>query len=272
MISEDGTAGPSAVMPAGGLLKSDAQPPADFALRVLQRVGISRAYYDTYVEVASAAGGLFVAFSAHAVTGAALQSAELDSVLFEELHRARTGRSAIPASRPFPGLSAAVRTGRARHLPIDPPGLSDVERAVLDAVRTIPVGQLRPIDWIVAEAGLPAATDAAVVVAAMAANPVAVLIPCHRVTYADGTPCDAACGPESGGRLRAAEGIDTRPVEDLARDGIFLVGSDTTRIYCHPTCANARRITPAHRVPFRSSREAHRAGYRACKSCRPVAV
>ena len=85
-------------------------------------------------------------------------------------------------------------------------------------------------------------------------------------------PCDASLLPEAGAALRAAEGIDMRRVDALLdRGGVFL-GSDTTRIYCHPTCAHARRITAPHQVPFRTARDARRAGYRACKSCRPVSA
>ncbi|MCP9944183.1 hypothetical protein LUX12_04275 [Streptomyces somaliensis] len=59
---------------------------------------------------------------------------------------------------------------------------------------------------------------------------------------------------------------------ELHSGGTVFLGSDTTRVYCHPTCAHARRIVPRHQVPFRSAREADRAGYRPCKSCRPVTV
>jgi methylated-DNA-[protein]-cysteine S-methyltransferase len=50
------------------------------------------------------------------------------------------------------------------------------------------------------------------------------------------------------------------------------VGSDTTRIACHPACRDAGRITDAHRVEFRSMNEAASAGYRPCRRCRPVAA
>ena len=33
-------------------------------------------------------------------------------------------------------------------------------------------------------------------------------------------------------------------------------GSDTTRVYCFPSCRHARRITPAHAVRFRSAEDA----------------
>lgn len=103
-------------------------------------------------------------------------------------------------------------------------------------------------------------------------NPMPVLIPCHRATDERGVPCDAGYPPRTGDALRAAEGIDMASVQEWSHSGAVLLGSATTHIFCHPTCAHARRITPPHRVPFSTARDARRAGYRACKSCRPVTV
>jgi methylphosphotriester-DNA--protein-cysteine methyltransferase len=50
------------------------------------------------------------------------------------------------------------------------------------------------------------------------------------------------------------------------------VGSDTTHVYCLPSCHNARRIQPKHRVPFGSQASSEAAGYRACRECRPAAA
>ncbi|OCC08814.1 MGMT family protein [Streptomyces sp. PTY087I2] len=255
-----------------------ATTPEDFALRVLRRAGISQSRYDTYVRLETAAGGLFVAFGPEAVTGAVLESRygrereRLTPERFEESHRRRVGRSAIPTDKAPAGLRPALRTGRARQVPIDLSGLPAGERAVLEAVRSIPPGQLRPVTWIAREASLPLESGAKSVVGFLARNPVTVLIPCHRATDDNGAPCDAAYVHEVGDALRDAEGIDMVTVRQWAQGGDTLLGSDTTHIYCHPTCAHARRITPAHRVPFRTARDAHGAGYRACKSCRPVAV
>ncbi|MCS0638646.1 MGMT family protein [Streptomyces sp. LP05-1] len=260
---------PAGTEPAG--LLGTPPPPEDFALRVLRRVGVPPDRFDTYVRLDSPAGDLFVAFSPEYVTGAAPASAGLTAERFEELHRARTGRSAIRGRRPFPGLLTAVRTGRARGLPLDYGPVDDVESRVLQAVRSIPPGQLRPLSWVSREATLEELPSGALV-GALARNPLVVLVPCHRVTYEDGAPCDAAYLPETGDRLRAAEGVDMDEVRRWSRSGAVFLGSDTTRIYCHPTCAHARRITPPHRVPFGTAREARQAGYRACKSCRPQPV
>ncbi|MDX3381799.1 MGMT family protein [Streptomyces niveiscabiei] len=256
---------------AAGALGEPPVPP-DFALRILRRVGIARERYDTYVRLDSAAGELFVAFTPVAVSGSALASGGLTAELFEERHRARTGRSAIPATKRFPGLVTAVRTGRARKLPLDLGPVETVDARVLDAVRTVPAGQLRPLSWVAREAALPDSASPEAVLGALARNPLVVLIPCHRVTYENGTPCDAAYSPDAGDALRVAEGLDLAEVRRWSSSGAAFLGSDTTRIYCHPTCAHARRITAPHQVPFTTAREAGRAGYRACKSCRPLSV
>jgi methylphosphotriester-DNA--protein-cysteine methyltransferase len=47
-------------------------------------------------------------------------------------------------------------------------------------------------------------------------------------------------------------------------------GSDSTHIYCFPTCRHARRVTSRHLVHFRSPAEAIASGYRPCKVCRPL--
>jgi methylphosphotriester-DNA--protein-cysteine methyltransferase len=79
-------------------------------------------------------------------------------------------------------------------------------------------------------------------------------------------------GPEAKRQVLGSEGLDTAWLEAEAAKGIRFIGSDTTRIVCNPTCRDARRVTPQHRVTFPSLSAAARAGYRPCKHCRPVAL
>jgi AraC family transcriptional regulator of adaptative response/methylated-DNA-[protein]-cysteine methyltransferase len=51
-------------------------------------------------------------------------------------------------------------------------------------------------------------------------------------------------------------------------DGIFMYGVVTTGIYCRPSCTS-RRARPDNLRFFRDAAEAERAGFRACKRCRP---
>ncbi|GHE15597.1 MGMT family protein [Streptomyces alanosinicus] len=241
-----------------------------FALDVLRRAGIAPERYDTYVREGTAAGALFVAFGRRGVTGAALRHSGLEAAGFEASYRARTGRSAVPTATPLPGLRSALRTGRVGQVPVETGGLGPLERAVLHAVREIPTGELRPIGWVVRQARLPELPVQAVL-DVLGRNPVPVLIPCHRVTYDDGTPCDASCPPWAGDRLRAAEGLDMQLLEDFGRRGLRLLGCAVTRVCCHPTCARVRSVPVSLQQSFRTAQEARQAGFLLCPDCRPAA-
>jgi AraC family transcriptional regulator of adaptative response/methylated-DNA-[protein]-cysteine methyltransferase len=78
----------------------------------------------------------------------------------------------------FAGRSAVFTT------PLTPLG-TPFQRAVWDKLREIPPGQTRSYAALARTLGRPAATRA--VAAANGANPIAILIPCHRVIGADGS-------------------------------------------------------------------------------------
>ena len=105
---------------------------------------------------------------------------------------------------------------------------------------------------------------------ALRRNPIPLLIPCHRVVRSDGGTGEYVFGSEAKRAVLAAEGVDVEGLEELGRSGTRYYGSDTTQVYCFPTCRNARRITERHRVPFSSAEEAVVAGYRPCMVCRPA--
>jgi O-6-methylguanine DNA methyltransferase len=187
---------------------------------------------------------------------------------FRESYRDRFDRPLLAADRPPAGLLPALRTGRTGDLRLDLRGLSEFERDTLLAARTIPAGQTRPYGWLAREIGRPRAVRA--VGTALGRNPVPVLIPCHRVTRADGEPGGYVFGAATKERLLRAERVDLDVVRDLARHQVFYLGSDTTGVVCFPTCHHARRITPAHRHGFRTMAAAAQAGYRPCLHCRPA--
>jgi O-6-methylguanine DNA methyltransferase len=147
-------------------------------------------------------------------------------------------------------------------------GLSEFERAVLLKALEIPRGQVRPYAWIAREIGRPKAVRA--VGTALAGNPVPLLIPCHRVLRSDGQlGLYSMGGPEIKRALLRAEGAEPDRLEALARAGVRYNGSDTTHIYCYPTCRHARVVMERHRVTFANEAAAAAAGYRPCKVCRP---
>jgi AraC family transcriptional regulator of adaptative response/methylated-DNA-[protein]-cysteine methyltransferase len=98
---------------------------------------------------------------------------------------------------------AAVNAPEKPHdLPLDVHGTA-FQEAVWRELQRIPAGETRSYAQIAAAAGRPAAVRAAG--SANGANNVAVLIPCHRVIRADGTPGGYAYGLERKARLLARE-------------------------------------------------------------------
>lgn len=67
---------------------------------------------------------------------------------------------------------------------------------------------------------------------------------------------------------RVAAWHDAVNTRDVAFDGVFFVAITSTRIYCRPICPS-RPARPENRRFFESRADAERAGYRACRRCRP---
>lgn len=158
---------------------------------------------------------------------------------------------------------AAALAGEKVEVPADLSGTTPFQRRVLEVVAGIPRGEVRPYAWVAREAGSPKASRAVGTV--MANNPVPLLVPCHRVVKNDGTTGNYAFGAREKVGLLEAEGV---PVGEIS--GSPYLATQTTGVFCHATCRNARRIKPENRRRFRSSRAATNAGFRPCKVCRPV--
>ena len=158
---------------------------------------------------------------------------------------------------------AAALAGEKVEVPADLSMTTPFQRQVLEIVKGIPRGEVRPYAWVAREVGSPKASRAVGTV--MANNPVPLLIPCHRVVRNDGTTGKYAFGAEEKVGLLEGEGV---PIEELAVSPYL--ATPTTGIFCHATCRNARRIKPENRRRFRSAEAATNAGFRACKVCRPL--
>jgi len=241
-------------------------PPPGFDQRVLARIGLDPSA-DGYVLVDGPTEPLFVAFTDRGVNHVlSARVVDLDADRFATAHRARFGRGIRPAPAPA-ALDAALRSGRPGKLRIDLRGVTEFERAVLTKALEIPPGEIRPYAWVAREIGRPRAVRA--VGTALGHNPVPVLVPCHRVVRSDGVIGDYVFGTLMKRALLGAERLDVDGNERLARSGVHLVGSDTTHIYCYPSCRHARRITDRRRVGFPNAARAEAAGYRPCRDCRP---
>jgi O-6-methylguanine DNA methyltransferase len=242
--------------------------PAGLAHSSLVAVGLA----DDYTVLDSPIGPLWIAWNGRGV--AAVESAPDDRV-FEVRFQARTGRPIRRAESLPADLARAIerRLGgdRRARISLDYRGTTEFEQAVWLKALEIPRGEVRPYGWIAAEIGRPKAVRA--VGTALGHNPFPLIVPCHRVVRSDGTIGQYSLGgPTNKRAILAAEGLDPDELERLARAGVRYVGSDTTHIYCLPSCHNARRIQPKHRVPFGSLASSEAAGYRACRECRPSAA
>jgi methylphosphotriester-DNA--protein-cysteine methyltransferase len=56
---------------------------------------------------------------------------------------------------------------------------------------------------------------------------------------------------------------------DKTLDGLFVIGIQSTRIYCRPSCKPPRTPKLEHRRYYNTPLEAEAGGFRACKLCRP---
>jgi O-6-methylguanine DNA methyltransferase len=241
--------------------------PATLEPSVLVELGLA----DAFAELDSPIGRLWIAWNGLGVS--AIEAAP-DAAAFVARHEAVTGRPVHALGRLPAGLGRAVerRLGGDRRVrvPLDLRGHTEFERAVWEKALEIPSGEVRPYGWVAAEIGRPRAVRA--VGTALGHNPVPLVVPCHRVVRSDGMIGQYSLGgPDNKRAILATEGLDPDALEADARRGVRLVGSDTTRIVCWPTCRDARRVQQRHRLAFRSLDAAVEAGYRPCRHCRPVA-
>jgi methylated-DNA-[protein]-cysteine S-methyltransferase len=151
-------------------------------------------------------------------------------------------------------------------------------RPFWDACARIPYGWTWSYGELAAAAGHPG--EARTAGTAMATNPIAVVIPCHRVINSAGGLQGYGGGLEHKRLLLALEGAPSSKT-DLAAwlrarhpaDDRPLLGVRSTKIACLPDCRGGSRLDFEGHVlhSFGSLAEAERAGFRACKLCRPDA-
>src|SRR5882724_7286229 len=144
-------------------------------------------------------------------------------------------------------------------VPVDLTGVHDFQARVLAEASRIRFGEVDSYAVLARRIGHPRAARA--VGNALGANPVPVIVPCHRVIRGDGTWGHYAFGPA----------LKTRLLE-LERSTPLLVGSTSTRIVCRRGCAHEQRVGENGRVVFASVADAASVGYRPCKVCKPQDV
>lgn len=132
-----------------------------------------------------------------------------------------TDRSLAGDPAPRHGAGAAITRVRASleayflgdlaaidSLAVSPRG-TEFQRSVWEALRRIPVGETRSYAEIAADVGRPGAVRA--VGQANGANPVALVVPCHRVIRSDGSLGGYGFGLDTKRWLLAHEGVWSEP-------------------------------------------------------------
>jgi O-6-methylguanine DNA methyltransferase len=223
---------------------------------------------DCYASIETSIGKIWVGYSSHGITLISLavqSSGEFEDYYQRRLHRpVRKGN--IPKSY-AQAIRKAVSGKGGANVPLDLSSLSSFERLVLQHLKQIPSGEVRPYSWLAKECGRPKAARA--VGTAMARNPIPFLLPCHRVTPANGGIGNYGYGSAMKRALLIKEGVPVDELELCARSGTRYVGCRSTKTYCFPFCRTAQRTPVEDRVPLRTIEEAHQARFRPCAHCRP---
>jgi methylated-DNA-[protein]-cysteine S-methyltransferase len=157
---------------------------------------------------------------------------------------------------------------------LDPVG-PDFYRRAWDEVARVPYGETRSYGEIAETLGAPSASRA--VGAANGANPVAPLVPCHRIVGSDGRLTGYGPGLPLKQILLEMEGAV--PADETAYDAWitalraeragqpFVLGMRRTRRYCEPGCAKGRTGSLLPVRLFETADEAEAAGYAPCAHC-----
>ena len=139
-------------------------------------------------------------------------------------------------------------------VPVDLAGVGAFQGHVLAEASRIPYGETTSYAELARRIGHPRASRA--VGNALGANPVPLVIPCHRIIRGDGTWGHYAFG----GAMKTA-------LLTLEQRTPTLIGCTSTRIVCRRGCTHEQRIGERNRVVFASVADAKSVGYRPCKVC-----
>ncbi len=151
-------------------------------------------------------GWMGVAFNAQGLVGLHLpRASRADTLrgLQEEYPNARiAGAAPREISRELKEYADGKR--RAFEVPLNLVAVKPFQRAVLEVIQKIPFGQVRTYAWVAREIGKPRAVRA--VGHALGANPIPLILPCHRVIGSDGGLHGYGGGLELKARLLRLEG------------------------------------------------------------------
>ncbi|MBI4640219.1 MAG: methylated-DNA--[protein]-cysteine S-methyltransferase [Candidatus Tectomicrobia bacterium] len=146
---------------------------------------------------------------------------------------------------------------------------SSFQRDVLRLISGIPYGAVMSYQGVAEALGRPKAVRA--VAQALGWNPLAIVIPCHRVVGRSGELTGYAGGVETKRKLLEIEGIPLRTRSDgifIDRDNMY-VGWRKSREYCRPICPSLKDITQGDMLLLSSRTTPQRFGFAPCDICHP---
>jgi O-6-methylguanine DNA methyltransferase len=240
------------------------------SLALVPPVSCRDACKDAVADSFDRVGDVWVAFA----DGRIRMTAEADSI--DDLrpsYAKKYGRVLEPGTLPAAlrrQVKAAVDGEGVESPKVDLESANDLEHDVLQTLTRIPRGEVRTYAWVARQAGRPRAVRA--VANVIARNAVPYVIPCHRVVPSSGGIGNYIFGSATKRALLEREGVDVDQLDALAKEHIRYIGSRTTKIFCFPTCRDAKRIQEKNRAPFRDADDAMESGYRPCRHCQPVAA
>lgn len=146
---------------------------------------------------------------------------------------------------------------------------SAFQRDVLHLTATIPYGAVMSYQSVAAALGQPKAVRA--VAQALRYNPLAIIVPCHRVIGQTGHLTGYAGGLERKCTLLTGEGIPLldRPTGVFINQERMYVGWRKERAYCKPHCPGLVHLTPDDMLLMSSRAIAGQHDFVPCDVCHP---
>jgi O-6-methylguanine DNA methyltransferase len=190
------------------------EPPKSLVPKILDHLKSVRATRyrapDGMARMDSPLGVLYVAFRTSGITYLGIDRGEsLDAV---RAHIERRLRRPVHPAEPPPWVAERLArffaTWQTDAEQLDMSDLTEFERAAMNKAMEIPPGQVRSYSWIAREIGHPHSARA--VGQAMARNPLALLVPCHRVVDAQGSLHQYGYGLDLKARILSMEGYAPR--------------------------------------------------------------
>ncbi|MGH7916518.1 MAG: methylated-DNA--[protein]-cysteine S-methyltransferase [Candidatus Binataceae bacterium] len=143
---------------------------------------------------------------------------------------------------------------------------SDFQRRALRRLRQVSPGSVVTYQALAAAIGAPDGQRA--IGNTMAANPLPIYVPCHRVIKSDGTIGNYGGGVARKLKLLRAEGFEVGRDHRLPAGAVY--GHMVSHIFCRPTCQAVKRSERRKWIIFADAERARRGGMRACKLCKPA--